>query len=255
MVNRFEEMPFQLESGNLLKIELRCKAPPLGKSPSKLSKSGAERSFTVEFFYRVDKFDFRRPTITILSEDGSRSEKKSVDVLTLASFCENWKKSVLDEVLGKLFSTDVTFLDIKMTLMSPLGTRGPETQYRYPLKLYGTQAGTPCLGEVDQEVYHLELLYEGESTIRGMNLKGVGAGFVAKDQKNNTVISDLEKLFILPYIPDQRLVLQPVRVSKPGPGARKNTPIVKVPTSVQAQGFKKVTKKAKGSGLGFKKTY
>jgi hypothetical protein len=64
-----------------------------------------------------------------------------------------------------------------------------------------------------------------------------------RDEKYKEKIKKVENLFFLPYAPDPKIQLQPVRVIKPqkslNPSYGRRTPYkIMTPVSVQARGFK-----------------
>jgi hypothetical protein len=113
MGNIFNDIPVNLEPGGLLRITLNCKDPTL-------LRNREEATFTIDFDYIVFKFDYKlAPALPhsglTLEQEPVHQKRITGDFLSLSNFCDKWCQYVLDDGLKQLFSTDISFLDIKLS--------------------------------------------------------------------------------------------------------------------------------------------
>jgi hypothetical protein len=109
MGNIFNDIPVNFETGALLRITLNC--------------SRQEATFSIDFYYIVSKFDYK--WAPGLAQSGLTLEQEPVptkritgDFLSLSNFCDKWCQYVLEDELKQLFSTDISFLDIKLSTVN-----------------------------------------------------------------------------------------------------------------------------------------
>ncbi len=234
MVNIFNEIPFYLEEESVLKIELRCRSIQATRGKEQ------EDTFYLEFYYIVKKFDYKSPQFNIFSDEGVSKDKKGpIDYPSLSGFCDKWSKLFLEDILCNLLSVEVNLLDLRIQTLNRTSGKSAEVEYRYPLSLYGKRVGPPGLIE---EVFYFDLLYKGSAVLRPLYLKGVSLNFDVRDPNNKEILEAMERLYLLTYSPDNKINLQPVRVTKPPitrntPPSRRGVKVL-IPSSVQARGFK-----------------